>query len=135
MTEVPATPTPPAPSAPPAPVGKPEITYDDFSKLDLRVAKILEAAPHPNADKLIVLKVELGGGQQRQVIAGIRAWYDPATLVGKSVVMVANLAPRKMRGLESQGMILAASEELGPDQRRVVVLTTDQPVPPGSAVS
>lgn len=112
---------------------KPIITYDDFAKLDLRVAKVLEVADHPNADKLIVLKVDLGS-EQRQIIAGLKAYVDPASLVGKSIVIVANLEPRKMRGLDSQGMLLAASEGEA-DARRVVVLTTADPVAPGSTIS
>ena len=107
MTDVPAAPPPPAQPTPPAgapqaaPAGKCTITYDEFAKLDLRVARVLEAGAHPNADKLVVLKVDLGDGQQRQIIAGIRPWYAPEQLVGKDVILVANLAPRKMRGLES----------------------------------
>ena len=115
---------------------KATITYDDFVKLDLRVARIVESAPHPNADKLIVLKVDLGS-EQRQIIAGIKGYYEPEALVGKSIVIVANLAPRKMRGLESQGMLLAASamgEEEG-TREDVVLLTVDRNAPPGSPVS
>jgi methionyl-tRNA synthetase len=124
-------PTGPDASAPPS---KPIITYDDFAKLDLRTARVLEATSHPNADKLICLKIDLGRGRQQQIIAGLREWYPPQQLVGKDIVVVANLAPRKMRGLESQGMLLAASDEQAA-QRRVVVLTLDQPVPPGSPIS
>ena len=103
-TEPQAQPT--APSAPAEPQGKPTIQFDDFLKLDLRVAKIIEAGPHPNADKLVVLKVDMGT-EQRQILAGIRQFCDPEQMVGKSIVVVANLAPRKMRGIESQGMLLA----------------------------
>jgi methionyl-tRNA synthetase len=98
------------------------------------VGKVLEVADHPNADKLLVLKVDLGGGQVRQVLAGLREYMPHEALLGREVVIVANLQPRKMRGLESQGMLLAASDEQGP-QRRVVALTTATPVPPGSPVS
>ena len=115
---------------------KPEISYDDFAKLDLRVARVLEASQHPNADRLIVLKVDVGG-QERQIVAGLRQYYDPAAMVGKDIIIVANLAPRKMRGLESQGMLLAASRiEPGAEAPAdVVVLTPDRPVPSGSRVS
>ena len=89
---------------------KPTITYEDFAKLDLRVATIVQAENHPNADKLICLQIDLGT-EQRQIIAGIRGHYEPTDLVGKQIVVVANLAPRKMRGLESQGMLLAAHSE------------------------
>jgi len=112
---------------------KPMICYDDFAKLDLRVAKVLEAADHPNADKLVVLKVDLGD-EQRQIVAGLKAYMTAESLVGKQVVVVTNLEPRKMRGLESNGMLLAASY-VSDEQRSVVVLTTDREVPPGSEVS
>ncbi len=129
------TPAAPAAAAPAAPVGKPIVQYEDFVKLDLRVARIISAEAHPNADKLVVLKVDMGGGQERQVLAGIRQWSAPETLVGKSIVVVANLAPRKMRGLESNGMLLAATVKEGDEYRDVVIITPDRPVPPGSAVS
>jgi len=113
---------------------KPMIEYDDFAKLDLRVAKVLEAAAHPNADKLIVLKIDLGD-EQRQIIAGIRGFYEPEALVGKRIVVVANLAPRKMRGMESNGMLLAATVGTREDLRDVVLLTPDREVPDGARVS
>ncbi len=116
------------------PQGKPTIEFDDFLKLDLRVAKIIEAGAHPNADKLVVLKVDMGG-EQRQILAGIRQFCDPEQMVGKSIVVVANLAPRKMRGIESQGMLLAATVKEGNEYKDVVVLTPDREVPPGSPVS
>ncbi len=112
---------------------KPTITYDDFLKLDLRIATVVEAIEHPNADKLLCLKVDLGG-ETRQIIAGVKAYYSPEALMGKQIVVVTNLEPRKMRGIESQGMMLAAS--MGDDENRdVVVLTTDKDVTPGSSVS
>ena len=88
----------------------PAIAYDLFSKIDLRVATVLAAEAHPNADKLLKLKLDDGTPEGRQVCAGVRAWYDPATLVGKQVVIVANLEPRMLRGEVSAGMILAASD-------------------------
>jgi len=114
--------------------GKATITYDDFCKLDMRVATIVEVAEHPNADRLTVLKVDLGD-ETRQIIAGIKAYYAPESLLGKQIVVVTNLAPRKMRGMESNGMLLAASATEGDELRDVVVLTTDKQVPPGSTVS
>ncbi|MCP4376129.1 MAG: methionine--tRNA ligase subunit beta [bacterium] len=114
--------------------GKPTITYDDFCKLDLRVGTITEAGAHPNADRLIVLQVDLGS-ETRQIIAGIKAYYEPETLVGKQITVVTNLAPRKMRGLESNGMLLAASAQAGDEVSDVVVLTPDKQVPAGSSVS
>jgi len=124
---------PSVPQPAPAAQGKPTITYDDFAKLDLRVAKVLEVRDHPNADKLICLTIDLGT-ERRQIIAGLKQHVAPERLLGRDVVVVANLEPRKMRGLESNGMLLAASFNVG-DDRSVVVLTTDVPVPPGSAVS
>ena len=115
------------------PEAKPTVTFDDFSKLDLRVARVIEVRDHPNADKLLCMTIDLGQ-EQRQIIAGLKPYMAPESLVGKDVIVVTNLEPRKMRGLESNGMLLAASCTDG-DQRRVVVLTTDVPVPPGSAVS
>jgi methionyl-tRNA synthetase len=114
---------------------KPTITYDDFAKLDLRAAKVLECSAHPNADKLLVLKIDLGF-EQRQLIAGLRAHYEPEALVGKTIIVVANLEPRKMRGLESQGMLLAASQVGAEGEKeRVILLTSDDEIAPGSAVS
>jgi methionyl-tRNA synthetase len=112
---------------------KPIITYDDFAKLDLRVAKVVEVREHPNADKLVCLTIDLGG-EQRQIIAGIKAYYAPEALLGKQIVVVANLEPRKMRGMDSNGMLLAASYG-DAETRQVVVLTTDKEVPPGSSIS
>jgi len=111
---------------------KPIISYDDFARLDLRVAKVLRAELHPNADKLLCLQIDLGG-QERQIIAGIREHYKPEDLVGKEIIVVANLEGRKMRGLESQGMLLAASAEdrSGP----VIILTTEKPIGAGAVVS
>ncbi len=107
------------------------ITIDDFVKIELQVAKVLEATPHPNADKLMLLKVDLGN-ETRQLCAGIRGYYEAEQLVGKNIVVVANLAPRKMRGEMSQGMLLAGST---PDRSDVVLLTTDRNLPPGSRIS
>ena len=74
------------------------INYDDFAKLDLRVATVVECRPHGNADKLLVLQIELAGGERRQICAGLRQHYSPEQLVGSQIVVVANLAPRQMRG-------------------------------------
>ena len=110
-------PTEPA-AAPPAPTQvaatqEPQhITIDDFIKVDLRVAQILVAERVPKADKLLRLEVDLGY-EKRQILAGIAQYYEPEKLIGRKIVIVANLAPRKMRGLESNGMLLAASLEDG----------------------
>ena len=92
------------------PPAEPQITIDDVVKLDLRVAQILVAERIPKADKLLRLEVDLGY-EKRQILAGIAQYYTPEALVGRKIVIVANLAPRKMRGLESNGMLLAASLE------------------------
>jgi methionyl-tRNA synthetase len=98
--------------APAAPTQPEHITIDDFSKVDLRVAQVLVAERVPKADKLLRLEVDLGY-EKRQILAGIAQYYEPEKLIGRRIVIVANLAPRKMRGLESNGMLLAAS--LPPD--------------------
>lgn len=107
------------------------ITFDDFAKVQLRVGRVLEAKDHPNADKLLILQVDLGT-ERRQICAGIRGHYTPEALVGKNLILVANLAPRTMRGEVSNGMLLAASSA---DRSRVIVLTTDADIEPGSSVS
>ena len=128
------------------PEALPNIDFDHFSKLDLRVATVKACEAHPNADKLLKVTLDDGTPDGRQVCAGVKAWYEPESLVGKQVVVVANLEPRKLRGEISQGMILAASElkaepaaaaegRPGPEERDVVVVTLDQPVAPGSRVS
>ncbi|MGB2985138.1 MAG: methionine--tRNA ligase subunit beta [Phycisphaerae bacterium] len=107
------------------------ITFDDFMKVQLRIGRVIEASDHPNADKLIVMKVDLGD-EQRQLVAGLKGYYTPEQLVGRNLVIVTNLAPRKMRGVLSEGMMLAA---VTPDQSQVVVLTTESDIEPGTAVS
>jgi len=107
------------------------LTFDEFQKVDLRVGKVVEAYDHPNADKLIVLQVDLGS-EKRQICAGLRGHYPPDQLVGRNIIVVTNLAPRTMRGLESQGMLLAAGTD---DHTRVVTLTTSEDIPPGSKVT
>ena len=98
-----------ADAATPATAAEPaHITIDDFLKVDLRVAQVLVAERIPKADKLLRLEVDLGY-EKRQILAGIAQFYEPEKLVGRKIVIVANLAPRKMRGLESNGMLLAAS--------------------------
>jgi len=112
---------------------KETIQYEDFAKIDLRVATILAAEPHPNADRLLKLQIDLGT-EQRQICAGVKAYYEPQTLVGRQIIVVANLAPRKIRGEESNGMLLAASAMNGEEVADVVLLTPGKPVPPGSTV-
>ena len=126
----------PQQSVPAAPVSetttaKPTIEYADFAKIDLRVAKIIEAEPVPKADKLLKLIVDLGG-ERRQILAGIAQQFTPESLIGKSVIVVANLAPRKLRGLESQGMLLAASADA--DGPPLALVTVESDVPPGGII-
>jgi methionyl-tRNA synthetase len=97
------------------------IAYDDFAKVELRVARVLEARPHPNADKLMLLQIDVGD-EQKQIVAGIRQHYTPEQLVGKKIVVVNNLAPAMLRGEASQGMLLAATSG-----ERVILLTVDDP--------
>ncbi len=107
------------------------VKYDEFAKLDIRVAKIISAEKVEGAQKLYRLRVSLGT-EERTLAAGIAPWYpDPAALVGKSIAMIANLEPRTVRGIASQGMLLAASE--GNDQK-VMLLTVDGEIAPGSKV-
>ncbi len=108
------------------------INYDDFAKLDLRVATVLECKPHANADKLLVLQIELANGERRQICAGLRAFYPPEQLVGKQIVVVANLAPRQMRGETSNGMLLAATDTA---TGKVIVVSPSEQTAPGSKVS
>ena len=107
------------------------IQYDDFAKLDLRVATVLECKPHDNADKLLVLQIDLGT-EKRQICAGLRLHYQPEELVGKQIIVVQNLEPRTMRGEPSQGMLLAATD---PVTAKVIVITVAGQVAPGSKVN
>jgi len=113
------------------------ISFEDFKKLDLRIAKIIEAEKVENSEKLIKLQIDFGGdfstdsGQEkRQVVAGIGKVYSPENLIGKKIVVVANLEPRFLMGIESQGMLLAVGGESGP-----VLLIPDKEVESGSAIS
>jgi methionyl-tRNA synthetase len=107
---------------------KPPVSYEDFAKLELRVAKVLAAREHPNANKLLLLQIQVGDAE-KQIVAGIRGHYDPAALVGRQIVVVNNLEPAMIRGEESNGMLLAASDSAG-----VVLLRPDREVEPGSGV-
>jgi methionyl-tRNA synthetase len=110
------------------PVAEPKVSIDEFKKFKLVVGQIKEAVLHPNADKLFVVKVDIGT-EVRQLVAGIRRSYTPEQLVGRRVIIVANLLPAVIRGVESQGMILAASDDQG-----VSILQPDRDVVLGSGV-
>jgi methionyl-tRNA synthetase len=106
------------------------VTIEQFRALELRVGTVRAAEAHPRADRLLVLRVDLGT-EERQLVAGIRGHYEPAALVGRQVVVVANLEPATLRGVESQGMVLAASDE---GSGRVVLVAPDAAVAPGAVV-
>ncbi len=105
------------------------LSFDDFKKVELKAGKIVEATRVPGADKLLQLKVDIGEAEPRPIVAGIAKWYSTEDLIGKEVVVVANLAPAKIRGVESRGMLLAADSA-----DAAVLLTPDSEVPPGSTV-
>lgn len=105
------------------------VSIDDFAKVELKVGTVVEAEEVEGSEKLIKLKVDLGEETPRQVLAGVKQWYQSTDLIGKQVVLVANLEPRMMMGLESQGMLLAASFEDKP-----VFLTVPTEVPPGTKI-
>ena len=119
-----------SPAAAAEPVAKPAIVYDDFAKLDLRVGTILSAAKVEKADKLLKLEVDLGT-EQRIIVSGIAQHFEAEEIVGKQVVVVANLAPRKMRGIESNGMILMAEDKQG----KLHFVNPEDTIPAGSGVS
>jgi len=131
--------TPPPSSTPTAgPEPKPQITFDEFAKVDLRIARIIKAENHPSADRLFKLQLDDGSGTPRQICAGIRGHYEADQLVGQLIVIVANLAPRIIRGEESRGMLLAAGsspKDAGEADRRVVILGPKSDIAPGAIVS
>ncbi|MDD5012274.1 MAG: methionine--tRNA ligase subunit beta [Candidatus Nanoarchaeia archaeon] len=110
---------------------KPEISYEDFEKLDLRVGEIIEVEDIAGADKLYKLTINIGE-ETRTVCAGIKQYYSKDDLKGKKIILLANLAPRKLKGIESQGMILAASTE---NHEEVVLLVPESDIGNGSKVS
>ena len=128
-TQQPESPKPEAPKTDRVGLPTDTITFDDFAKIKLRVGRVLEASEHPNADKLLVLKVDLGD-EQRQIVAGLKAYYEPESLVGKNLIIVANLAPRKMRFGVSEGMVLAS----GPGGKDIYILRPDSGAQPGMRV-
>jgi methionyl-tRNA synthetase len=106
------------------------IDFEDFMKVEMKTGKVIAIEDHPNADKLYVVTIEDGPESTRTVCAGLKGIYDKEQLLGKQVVFVANLKPRKLRGIMSEGMILAADDGEG----RVSVLTLDNEMPNGSQV-
>ena len=107
-----------------------KIPYSDFAKLDLKVGKILEIEDHPNADKLYILKVDLNENEPRTILAGLKPYYKKSDLKDKKAIFVANLEKRNIRGIESDGMILAADNNQG----KVIFLTPEKDIESGSKV-
>lgn len=105
------------------------MSIDEFARIDLRVAKVLEAERVPGTDRLMKLQIDIGS-ERRQLVAGIAEAYEPDALVGKTIVVVANLKPARLRGVESQGMLLAATPEGG----KPILATFETEVPPGAKV-
>jgi methionyl-tRNA synthetase len=125
----PGAPAPLAPLEPPAPLEPQKITIDDFMKVELRVAKILAAERVPKSNRLVKLQVDVGS-EQRQLVAGIAEAYEPEALIGRTIVIVFNLKPAKLMGVESNGMVLAAS----PDGGKPMLVSFDTPPEPGTRV-
>ena len=107
------------------------ISFDDFLKLDIRIGTIVSAEPHPDADKLFILKIDEGSDKPRQLVAGLRGHYEAEQLVNKQIAFLANLEPRLLRGQLSNGMILAANDEENPFS----ILTVDRKVNNNAKVS
>ena len=110
-------------------VEEPKIEVDDFAKVELKVGTIVSCEKHPKADRLLVEQIDLGN-ETRQIVSGIAKYYQPEDLVGKQVIVVTNLKPVKLRGVESNGMILCAA-----DKKHLSILSVDQPMPNGTKVS
>jgi methionine--tRNA ligase beta chain len=104
------------------------ISFDEFKKLDLRVAKVIRAEKIEGSRNLLKLEIDLGS-EKRQIVAGISQFYKPVDLIGKEIVVVANLEPKKLMGIESQGMLLAADVDGEP-----IILIPEKEVPPGTVV-
>ena len=106
------------------------ISIQDLQKAELKIGKVVAVDDHPNADKLMVLRVDMGEERPRTLVAGLKGYYEDEELMGKDLVVVANLEPAMLRGVKSEGMLLAAQEG-----ETVSVLTVDRAVSPGSPVS
>ena len=105
------------------------VSFEDFKKLDLCIAEIVEVNDHPNADKLYILKIRLGE-EMKQIVAGVRSSYDKETLKGKKIAVINNLEPVMIRGEESNGMLLAANDNGSP-----IILVPERDVPSGAKIS
>jgi methionine--tRNA ligase beta chain len=109
---------------------KPEISYEDFEKLDLKVGEIIDVEEIPNADKLYKLTIDIGE-ETKTVCAGIKQYYSKDDLKGKKIILLANLAPRKLKGIESQGMLLAA---VNSDENEVILLSPESEIEVGAKI-
>ncbi len=108
-----------------------KISFGDFQGVNLVVAEVIDARDHPDADKLLILDIDLGGGERRQLVAGLRGHYEVDDLRGRKIIVVENLEPATLRGERSEGMLLAATADDG----RVVILAPEADIPAGSKVS
>ena len=104
------------------------ITFDEFKRMEIKVGEIKEVKEHPNADRLYILMVDIGGNL-RQIVAGVRKDYQPEELLSKQIAVITNLEPATIRGIESEGMLLAVQ-----DEDTISILTTDRPIKSGSPV-
>ena len=119
-----------AAEGPKKPEPKADISFDDFMKLDIRVATVLKCEKHPKADKLLVFELDFGY-EKRTIVSGIANFYKPEDLIGKQVCAIVNLPPRSLRGIESQGMILSAATD---DMKELSVVSPLGKVPNGVSV-
>ncbi|MDI6733551.1 MAG: hypothetical protein QME51_05890 [Planctomycetota bacterium] len=110
-----------------------KVSFDDFKKLDIRIGKVVSVDNHPNADKLYILKIDIGG-DIKQCVAGLKQYLRPEQILNKSLAVIVNLQPAVLRGVESQVMLLAASTE-STTGRDVVLVVPEKELPPGSRVS
>jgi methionyl-tRNA synthetase len=124
-----APPLPPE-ETPPAEPEVPEVSIDHFAQVVLKTGVIRTAAPHPDADRLVVLQVDIGEARDRQIVAGIRSSWDPEDLPGRRIIVATNLKPARLRGVESRGMLLAVK-----GSERVELLTVEGDVAPGTRVT
>ena len=111
------------------------VSFEDFKKLDLRIGKIISVENHPNADKLFIIKIDIGG-EIKQSVAGLRPYFQPEQLLNRLVPVVANLEPAMLRGVESQVMVLAVTDLItDPLNKKVCLLVSEKEVPTGSKIS
>ena len=105
------------------------VSFEEFKKMEIRIAEVIEVKDHPNADKLYLVRIKLAD-EEREIVAGLKEHYTKEELLGKQVAVVMNLEPARIRGIESKGMLLAAS-----DENSISILTVDKPISTGSRVS